>query len=592
MPGSAEQKKLDLNPLALSTHAQTRTPQYASFRRGFSSDEEDTRCVWFGLDWWLERYLEPGWDPAADVDAAAAFFSTHLAGPAGGGYPFPRDILLRALKGTGGHFPVTIRALPAGTVVHPGVPLFTITAKRLRRRKKKGEEAEENGEDAEEDEENSDGGGGVPSLVTWLESLLTHSWYPSSVATLSRRARDVIERAFERSCDSGMRSPLVPSRLHDFGLRGATGVEAAVLGGAAHLLSFEGSDTVPACFAAQHGCNGGRAVASSIPATEHSVMTAHGDEGRALTKEIDAYGGGVFACVADSYDYGAFLERAVPLAKEKLDERRRKRGGGKEEENGFFVIRPDSGDPVEAVLSGLEAAERHFGSDVNSKGFRVVRGAGVIQGDGVTLPKIEEILDKVLERGFSAENVAFGMGGGLLQAVNRDTMSFATKLCLVVVAKEEKEEGGGRGNGDGGEKAATTTRRTKGLVSFDVMKAPTGDRGKASLPGALAVARDPDTGLLTAVPAAALKKEGGGEGEGKGGDGEDVFSRFRGLEDELVYDCGPVPDRSKPCFDELREKVREQWERAPRVNAEAVHPALRAWAEEVRRSGGRKESRW
>ena len=241
------------------THARTYT-QYASFRRGFSGDENDTRCVWFGLDWWLEKYLEPGWDPAKDVDAAAAFFSTHLA-PACGSYPFPKEILLAALRETGGHFPVTIRALPAGTVVHPGVPLFTMTAKRLRRKT-----SEEKGE--EEEDDGASGGGGVPSLVTWLESLLTHSWYPSSVATLSRRARDAIESAFERSCDSGKRSPLVPSRLHDFGLRGATGVEAAVLGGAAHLLSFEGSDTVPACFAAQFGCNAGRPVASSIPATE------------------------------------------------------------------------------------------------------------------------------------------------------------------------------------------------------------------------------------------------------------------------------------------------------------------------------------
>lgn len=510
----------------------------------------------------------------------------HLAGgPAGGGaYPFPKEILLHALGQTGGHFPVTIRALPAGTVVHPGVPLFTITARRLRKEDGGGNGG---GDSNGEDETPS---GGVPSLVTWLESLLTHSWYPSSVATLSRRARDVIEGAFDRSCDTGGKdSFLVPSRLHDFGLRGATGVEAAVLGGAAHLLSFEGSDTVPACFAAQFGCNGGKAVAASIPATEHSVMTAHGDEDRALSKEIDAFGDGIFACVADSYDYGAFLERALPLAKRKLDERKEEKakGGG-----GFFVVRPDSGDPTEAVLSGLEACARHFGSEVNSKGFTVIRGAGVIQGDGVTLSKIEEILAEVLEKGFSAENVAFGMGGGLLQGVNRDTMSFATKLCLVVLEKKDEEEGNGGGGATEEEKSKKSKSR---LVSFDVMKSPTGDRGKASLPGSLAVAKDPDSGLLTAVPAAALLAEAheGGEEERRE-EGDDVFSRWRRRENllELVYDCGPVPGRSKPSFDELRAKVKEQWEAAPKTNAEAVHPALKEWAEEVRRSGGRKESKW
>lgn len=210
----------------------------------------------------------------------------------------------------------------------------------------------------------------------------------------------------------------------------------------------------------------------------------------------------------------------------------------------------------------------------------------MIQGDGVTLSKIEEILEKVLEAGFSAENVAFGMGGGLLQAVNRDTMSFATKLCLVVVVAAEKEK---KNQAEAEEAKERDGNLKKNLVSFDVMKSPVGDRGKASLPGALAVARDPETGLLTAVPAAALRDR-----EGKGGE-EDVFSAWRGLADELelVFDCGLVPSRSKPGFDELRLKVKEQWESTPRVNARgAVHPALREWAEEVRRSGGRKESKW
>ena len=75
--------------------------------------------------------------------------------------------------------------------------------------------------------------------------------YQTTVATLSRRARDVIEQAFEESVDGGRESPLLLSRLHDFGMRGCTGVEQTVLGGVAHLLNFDGSDTMSAGYYAQ-----------------------------------------------------------------------------------------------------------------------------------------------------------------------------------------------------------------------------------------------------------------------------------------------------------------------------------------------------
>lgn len=104
-------------------------------------------------------------------------------------------------------------------------------------------------------------------LCTFLETLITHIWYPCTVATLSRRTKDIIEAAFEKSCDAGKASPLVPSRLHDFGMRGCTTLDQSIVGGLAHLLSFEGTDTMPAAFYAQMHLNGGKPVAYSIPAT-------------------------------------------------------------------------------------------------------------------------------------------------------------------------------------------------------------------------------------------------------------------------------------------------------------------------------------
>jgi len=146
--------------------------------------------------------------------------------------------------------------------------------------------------------------GEFAKLVTYLETILTHVWYPTAVATKSRRVRyvrvcrerhntcwtpccgehhsthrvscphsDTIQAAFDKSVDLPLHV-LVPSRLHDFGFRGCTCVEQSILGGTAHLLSFTGSDTMSAAYYAQFNLNGGRSVASSIPATEHSVMTS------------------------------------------------------------------------------------------------------------------------------------------------------------------------------------------------------------------------------------------------------------------------------------------------------------------------------
>ena len=161
---------------------------------------------------------------------------------------------------------------------------------------------------------------------------------------------------------------------------------------------------MPGAFYAQMYLNGGQPIATSIPATEHSVMMAHPSEREAIMRMIETYGTGVFACVMDSYDYVRALQEVLPsVAAEKT-----KRGG-------YMVLRPDSGEPVEVVMQALRAAEKVFGADKNSKGFRVIRGCGVIQGDGINIDAIRRILEVVLKEGYSAQNVAFGMGAGLLQ---------------------------------------------------------------------------------------------------------------------------------------------------------------------------------
>jgi nicotinamide phosphoribosyltransferase len=45
----------------------------------------------------------------------------------------------------------------------------------------------------------------------------------------------------------------------------------------------------------------------------------------------------------------------------------------------------------------------------------------------------------MIREGWSIDNIAFGMGGGLLQKVNRDTQRFAFKCSSVVVKGEERD---------------------------------------------------------------------------------------------------------------------------------------------------------
>ena len=467
------------------------------------------------------------------MDAAAAFWATHRApsgvpGPGGATpqpFPFPASLFHAFIDdpATAGHFPVTIQALPPGSVVRPHVPVMQITAT-----------------------------GAYAPLATWLETVLTHVWYPSSVATLARRVRDGVEAAFEASVEGGAASPLLSSRLHDFGFRGVTGVEQAVVGGLAHLLSWGGTDTAPAAWVAQHSLNGGAPVAYSIPATEHAVMTAWAAEADAVGAVLARHGGGAFACVLDSYDYRAALASILPAIAATV-----------QAAGGFCVIRPDSGDPLDAVLVGLRAAEAAFGADTNAKGYRIPRGAGVIQGDGMDAAAIARVLGGVLGAGYAASSVAFGMGGGLLQKVDRDSLAVATKLCRIGVA----------------------TAGGTSVEAVDVMKAPAAvDSGKVSLPGRLAAARVPavpGTPVDPADPATFYLEACAAGAAGPGGDAL-----------EVVYACGPVPGRARAtdntpgAFDRLRARVDAAWKATPR-GGEAVSPALRARAAEVRARGGR-----
>ncbi len=342
----------------------------------------------FGLQAIIKEHLQTP-ITREDIDEAEEVLTTH-------GLPFPREGWLRILSEHGGLLPLEIRAVPEGTMVPTGNVLMTVEST-----------------DPE-----------LPWLVGWLETLLVQVWYPTTVCTRSYYLREIIREHLEATADDATAE--LPFKLHDFGCRGASSMVSAALGGLAHLVNFQGTDTVPALVAARR-YYGADMAGYSIPAAEHSTVISWGRE-----QEVEAYRnmlrrfakpGAVVAIVSDSYDIYDTVIRlwGEVLRQEVIDS------------GATVVVRPDSGDPVEMVDWVVSALAEKFGTTTNSKGFRVLNHIRVIHGDQIDGRTIPEVLKVLRANGFSASNIAFGIGAGLLQKLNRDTYRFAFKVSEVTI---------------------------------------------------------------------------------------------------------------------------------------------------------------
>lgn len=268
-----------------------------------------------------------------------------------------------------------------------------------------------------------------PWLVSWFETLLLRVWYPTTVATLSYHIRVMIMEFLEKTADDPKNE--IAFKLHDFGSRGVSSRESAEIGGLAHLVSFKGTDTIVALLAGRKYYDEHMA-GYSIPASEHSTITSWTKEGEiaAYRNMLEKFGkpGKIFACVCDSYDLWNAIENiwGDTLKFQLL------------QSGATLVVRPDSGEPKVVVLKALQMLEKKFGSKYNSKGFKVLHeSVRLIQGDGCNYESIREMLEVITKAGYSVSNITFGMGGMLLQGVNRDTQKFAYKHCWGIVDGKE-----------------------------------------------------------------------------------------------------------------------------------------------------------
>jgi nicotinamide phosphoribosyltransferase len=344
----------------------------------------------FGLQGLLKRYFA---HPLThdDVREAQALVDAHM-GPG----IFNTAGWARIVTERRGRLPLEISAVPEGTDVPTGNVLMQVVNTDPR----------------------------LAWLVTFVETALQQVWAPTTVATLSGHARERILRDLETSAEDP--ASVLPFRLHDFGLRGVSSMEGGAILGAAHLTSFLGTDTMPALVEAaeMYGVTG--AAGFSIAAGEHSEILAWGPDG-----EADYFAhlfarflkpGTIVAAPIDTYDMARCLDGIIST---RFRETIVNSGG-------TYVARPDSGDPAVVVPYVIATLASAFGSTRNAKGYQVLHpSVRVIFGDGMTLDSIASTNAAVLAAGWSIENVAYGMGGGLLQKIDRDTQRFALKVSAV-----------------------------------------------------------------------------------------------------------------------------------------------------------------
>lgn len=307
-----------------------------------------------------------------------------------------------------GYLPLVIKALPEGSVVPMQTPVLTLynTDKRF------------------------------AWLTNYFETLISAElWKPCTSATSAWLFR----RTFDHYCRlTGGDASFVPFQGHDFALRGMSGIADGCSSGAGHLLSFTGTDTAPAILWLEKYYDADGLVGTSVPATEHSVMSAD-DEWSVFDRLLsEVYPKGIVSIVSDTYDFWKVVTEYLPSRKALIMGR-----------DGKLVIRPDTGMPHKIICGDLESSceiekkglihclDDVFGSTVTPLGYRQLDPhIGAIYGDSIDLAEQDKILLGLMKKGYASTNVVLGIGSFTYQFVTRDTYGFACKATYCEVNGE------------------------------------------------------------------------------------------------------------------------------------------------------------
>lgn len=457
------------------------------------------KAIFFGLQYYIKKRLVKDWNKLffnvkwEKIEKELKRFHKHFSGV---------DFICDHWKNLHdlGYLPLAIMALPEGSHVPMRVPFFVIYNTH-------------------------------PSfgwLVNFLETDISIGTWDFCVnATIAKQYRELLDKYALETTGS---TDFVQWQAHDFSMRGRPSFDT-VLNQAGHLLSFTGTDTIPAVLFLEKYYNANmenELIGGSVPATEHSVMMCAGmeDEISTFEKLLDDFPTGILSVVSDTWDLWKVCTEYLPALKDKILAR-----------NGKLVIRPDSGDPVDIICgtnsyySALNTGQVKtvtedtpqakgviellwdvFGGTVNEQGYKVLDShIGAIYGDSITLERAKQICERLKAKGFASTNIVLGVGSFTYNYNTRDSLGIAIKATYCEVQK------------------------LSGVSGREIFKDPITDDGtKKSAKGLLAVFKDENGELY-------LKDQA-------------TWSEVHNCEFNIVFDDGKL--YSEQSLSEIRERVK------------------------------------
>jgi nicotinamide phosphoribosyltransferase len=379
----------------------------------------DNKAIFFGMQYFIKNYLIDEWNhnffgrPKKEVIAKFKRRTDTFLGK--DSVSMEHFEILHDL----GYLPISIKALPEGAAVNVKVPFFTIINTDPR----------------------------FAWLTNYLETIIScETWKPSTTATIALGFRKMVAK-FAMETTGSIAG--IEFNCHGFEFRGMSGRHDAAISGAGHLLSFWGTDTIPAIDLLEDYYNADaekELIAASVPASEHSISSL----GTSLIGELEFfrkaitkdYPTGIVSLVSDTYDFFRVVTKYATILKDDILNRKPNAIGLCK-----VVFRPDSGDPVKIVCGDPDALADSpeykgeveclwdvFGGTVSTKGYKVLHEkVSIIYGDSITQQRAFDIFTRLKNKGFASVNVLCGVGSYSYGYLSRDSMAQAIKATWAQV---------------------------------------------------------------------------------------------------------------------------------------------------------------